>query len=163
MTDTNSATQADTVIQTQQRREHLLEEKKQQQLEYLKDIVMRQTDYSEEQTLLKLKEHNNDIMAIVREFMGIPIRNKVKETKQTVNQQIYSEIRTLMDDAAASYKARKEAEEKRQIYIENMRNELLRRKKIAEDASKNNISSNDSTTSASTSTSTSISSSSTTP
>ena len=107
---------------------------------------MRQTDYTEEQTLLKIKEHNNDIMAIVREFMGVPTTNKIKETKKTVNQQIYSEIRTLMDDAAASYKAKKEAEEKKQIYIENMRNELIRRKKLAEDASKNIVTTNDDTT-----------------
>ena len=118
----------------------------QQHLNNLKDIVMRQTDYSEEQALEKLKEHNNDIMTIVREFMGISTKT-TKDTKNnntSVNQQIYGEIRNLMDTAAASYKARKEAEERyeqrKQLYIAQARKELERRKALAAaDSSNNNV------------------------
>ena len=121
------------------------ETRAQQHLNNLKDIVMRQTDYSEEQALEKLKEHNKDIMAIVREFMGVS--TKTKDTKNnnntSVNQQIYGEIRNLMDTAAASYKAKKEAEERheqrRQVYMAQARKELERRKALAAADSSNNI------------------------
>jgi hypothetical protein len=122
-------------VDSAQRRIQMTEQKKQEKLHYLKDVVMRQTDYSEEQTLAKLNEYNNDIMAIVREFMGVI--NKVKENKTTVNQQVYSEIRGLMDNAAASYKLKKENEGKKQLYIKKMCNELVRRQQLAADASNN--------------------------
>ena len=82
----------------------------QEDIQNLKEIVMRQTDYSEEQALEKLKQHNNDIMSIVREYMGVSAITKKNELK-SVNQQIYKEIRTLMDDAAASYKMKKETQQ----------------------------------------------------
>jgi len=113
--------------------------KEQQQLNYLnhlKDIVMRQTDYSEEQALAKLKEHNKDITSIVREFMGgsTTVQKKVDSNK-SVNQTIYSEIRSFMDTAAASYEAKKKAEERQQQrqqqYIEQVRKEVERRKQLA--------------------------------
>jgi len=118
----------------------------QQHLNNLKDIVMRQTDYSEEQALEKLKEHNKDVIAIVREFMGVSTKT-TKDTKNnnntSVNQQIYGEIRNLMDTAAASYKAKKEAEERyeqrRQLYIAQARKELERRKALLAADSSNNI------------------------
>jgi len=82
----------------------------QEDIQNLKEIVMRQTDYSQEQALEKLKQHNNDIMSIVREYMGVSAITKKNELK-SVNQQIYKEIRTLMDDAAASYKIKKETQQ----------------------------------------------------
>ena len=66
------------------------------------DIIMRQTDYTREVATNKLLEHNNDILAIIREYNG-PAKKPVK----SVNQQIYTEIRGLMDDAAATYNSRK--------------------------------------------------------
>lgn len=95
---------------------------------------MRQTDYNEEQTFEKLKQHNNDITSIVREFLGATTKKNKETTNTSVNQQIYSEIRSLMDTAAANYKARKEAEElqqkRQQMYIEQARRELERRSKL---------------------------------
>lgn len=82
----------------------------QEDIQNLKEIVMRQTDYSQEQALEKLEQHNNDIMSIVREYMGVSTITKKNELK-SVNQQIYKEIRTLMDDAAASYKIKKETQQ----------------------------------------------------
>jgi hypothetical protein len=117
----------------------------QQHLNNLKDIVMRQTDYSEEQALEKLKEYNKDVMTIVREFMGVSTKTTkdIKNNNTSVNQQIYGEIRNLMDTAAASYKAKKEAEERyeqrRQIYIAQARKELERRKALAATADSSNI------------------------
>ena len=41
-------------------------------------------------------------------------------TNKSTNQQIYGEIRNLMDDAAKTYKAKKDFEERKREYIEFM-------------------------------------------
>ena len=87
------------------------------------DVVIRQTDYTEEKATEKLKEHNNDIIAIVREYMcGTAIKKPqtIDITNKSTNQQIYGEIRNLMDDAAKTYKAKKDFEERKREYIEFM-------------------------------------------
>ena len=85
---------------------------------------MRQTDYTEEQALEKLQKHNSDAMAVIREFMGGG-KKIINTENKSVNQQIYGEIRTFMDTAAATYKAKKEREElqqrRQEIYNEHMR------------------------------------------
>ena len=86
----------------------------------LVDVVLRQTDYTEEKAIEKLKEHNNDIIAIVREYMcGSAIKkpNTIDTSNKSMNQQIYGEIRNLMDDAAKTYKAKKDLEERKKEYI----------------------------------------------
>lgn len=87
-------------------------------IEMLRDLVMRQTGYDAEEAVSKLKEHNNDILAIVREYMGPPV--VFDEPKRTVNQTIYKEMRGLMDNAATTHRQKKELEEKRQQYREMM-------------------------------------------
>lgn len=112
--------------------------RKEKHLNYLKDIVMRQTDYDDTQAMDKLKEHNNDVMAIVREFMGGTKIKKDSDTEnKSVNQKIYSEIRTFMDNAAASYKLKQFAQTQRQNYIEQAQKELERRKKAQENENVN--------------------------
>ena len=86
----------------------------------LVDVVLRQTDYTEEKAIEKLKEHNNDIIAIVREYMcGSAIKKPqtIDTSNKSTNQQIYGEIRNLMDDAAKTYKAKKDLEKRREEYI----------------------------------------------
>jgi len=67
------------------------------------NMIMRQTDYDREKVCEKLIEHNDDYMKIIREYIGSS--KVVIETQpiKSVNQQIYKEIRTLMDDAAINY------------------------------------------------------------
>jgi len=86
----------------------------------LVDVILRQTDYTEEKAVEKLKEHNNDIIAIVREYMcGSAIKkpHTIDTSNKSTNQQIYGEIRNLMDDAAKTYKAKKDLEKRREEYI----------------------------------------------
>lgn len=83
----------------------------------LRDVVMRQTDYNEQQSLDKIKEFNGDVAAIIREYMGISKNVEVSPPKST-NQFIMSEIRNMMDDASARYRYKKDLEERRQIMIE---------------------------------------------
>jgi hypothetical protein len=90
-------------------------------MEQVKDLIMRQTDYTSEVAEEKLKEHKNDVVAIIREYMlQGTIAKKEVEVKKSVNQQIYNEIRNLMDDAALSYKQKKELEERNKIINERL-------------------------------------------
>ena len=68
------------------------------------NMIMRQTDYDREKVCEKLIEHNDDYMKIIREFIG---SSKVVTPIKSLNQQIYKEIRTLMDDAAINYQNNK--------------------------------------------------------
>jgi hypothetical protein len=79
---------------------------------------MRQTNYDAEEAVGKLKEHKNDILAILREYMGVSV--VVDEPKLTVNQTIYKEMRGLMDNAASTHRHKKELEEQKKQYIETM-------------------------------------------
>jgi len=65
-------------------------------------IIMRQTDYTQDVALQKLQEHNNDVMLVIREYMGVP-KKAAEAPLISVNQQIFKEIRTMMDDACTKY------------------------------------------------------------
>ena len=91
------------------------------------DMILRQTDYSIETATQKLKDHNNDVMAVIREYMApvlapasamfVPTdaaadKDLKKGTTVSVNQQIYKEIRIMMDAAAKTYEMKKQNENK---------------------------------------------------
>jgi len=63
------------------------------------DIIMRQTNYTYEESERKLKLHEKNIMNVIRENINIG-KNKVESEKKekSLQQAIYSEIRTFMDD-----------------------------------------------------------------
>ena len=93
--------------------------------------IMRQTDYDKDVSLEKLKEHDLDIIEIVREWMGVPTK---KETKRTTNQMVFAEFRSFLDEAANKYYKKKEAEENRKAYIQAAAAvELKRRQALAEE------------------------------
>ncbi len=70
-------------------------------------MIMRQTNYAKDIAQKKLTEHNNDYMKVIREYMTPPNKKPVCTTKLSVNQQIYKEIRGMMDDAAKKYEMEK--------------------------------------------------------
>lgn len=78
----------------------------QEQVQLLTAMVVRQTNYTEEEAQKKLEEQHNDVQAVVREYLTgsttVPVRST--DSSQSVNQLIYKEIRTMMDDAAKTYK-----------------------------------------------------------
>ena len=67
-------------------------------------MIIRQTNYTDEEARDKLIEHNNDSMTVIREYMGI---KKESNTKKTLNQQIYKEIRKQLDTTVREYNERK--------------------------------------------------------
>lgn len=72
------------------------------------NMIMRQTNYTRELVLVKLVEYKKDSMKIIREYMGAGAnKNEPTENKKSVNQQIYKEIRGMMDEAARTYETNK--------------------------------------------------------
>lgn len=70
------------------------------------DIVCRQTDYTRETAIIKLKEHKNDYQKVIKEFMGIT--EKKTPTCAYVSQQRYKIIRQELDVAYKNYRDKKE-------------------------------------------------------
>ena len=94
----------------------------------MRNIVMRQTDYSESVADEKLELYKYDVMAVVREYMNPnKVVNEENENVESVNQQIYGEIRGMMDTASWRYRKNKEEEEKKQL----IRAEYIRQRDIA--------------------------------
>ena len=67
-------------------------------IEDIKQLVMRQTNYSYEEATEQLLLHNNDITQIIRLYLnnGKPAEQMKKPL--SINQQIYKEIRGLLVD-----------------------------------------------------------------
>lgn len=68
-------------------------------------VIIRQTNYTEKEAEEKLAIHNNDVMKVIEEYMGIVPK---KETAITsVNQEKYKQFRALMDAGAENYRKNK--------------------------------------------------------
>jgi hypothetical protein len=74
------------------------------------EIIKRQTDYSEEIAINKLRENNFDEINVIKQYFGI-VDNKNKNIK-SVNQEIYKQIRTHLDIAMSDYRKKIEKNEK---------------------------------------------------
>jgi len=85
-------------------------------------MVMRQTELSLEEAKDKLKDNNYDYMTVIKNEIGI--EKKLNKDSGTINQKIYREIRSLMDDGCKSYRAKQQYEKEKQEYIEKMQKEI---------------------------------------
>ena len=65
-------------------------------------IVMSQTNYTEEESIEKLKLFNSDYMLVLKDYMGIP--EKKEEKVKSANQEIYKQIRTRLDNTMREYR-----------------------------------------------------------
>lgn len=71
-------------------------------------LVMRQTDYTEEQAKEKLAQWNNNYINVIKEYLNPNFNKTKKEAKsKTLNQQMLGEIRTFMDDVYIKFENRK--------------------------------------------------------
>ncbi len=73
------------------------------------EMILRQTDYSEEDAKNKLKEFNYDHIKVVKSYLGIT--EKKEPPIKTVNQEIYKQIRYRLDSNMREYNLRKERDE----------------------------------------------------
>jgi hypothetical protein len=78
-------------------------------------MVIRQTDYSEEVAREKLSKHNFDEIATIKAYLGIP-EKKEPEKVTSVNQEIYKQLRIKLDNNMQDYKMRAEKGEARKLY-----------------------------------------------
>lgn len=114
------------------------------------NLVIRQTNYDKETAIEKIKEHNNDYLAVIKEYILQDKKEKKTETNKSTNQKIMSEIRTFMDDVNNQYEKRKRYNQ-RMIYYKQLQAEknALRAAKasgLVNDASDNSIVSKENST-----------------
>ena len=93
------------------------------------NLVMRQTDYTEEQTQEKLKQWNNNYINVIKEYLNPEFNKKeIKQTNKTLNQQMMGEIRTFMDDVYIKFENRKKYNQYANIITQMRENELSKKK-----------------------------------
>ena len=76
-------------------------------------IVMRQTDYTEEIAKEKLKEFNYDHITVIKSYLGV-VEKKAQPVK-SVNQEIYKQLRHRLDSNMRNYQERAEKGEARKL------------------------------------------------
>ena len=68
-------------------------------------IVMRQTDYTENIAREKLGQFNFDELAVIRDYFGITEKKEPEKIK-SINQAIYKQLRGHLDSAMYDYRER---------------------------------------------------------
>lgn len=76
-------------------------------------MIMRQTNYTEEEVIQKLIAFNDDHIKVIKDFMGIT-EKKAPQIK-SVNQEIYKQIRGKLDDSMRVYNSEQEVKLAKEI------------------------------------------------
>ena len=76
-------------------------------------MIMRQTDYTEEVAKEKLKEFNYDHIAVIKSYLGVP--DKKAAPVKSLNQEIYKQLRHRLDKNMRNYQERVEKGEARKL------------------------------------------------
>jgi hypothetical protein len=74
------------------------------------EIILRQTDYTAEVAKKKLEECNYDHMVVIRAYFGIA-EKKAPPAIESLNQEIYKQMRYKLDGVMRDYNVRKENSE----------------------------------------------------
>jgi hypothetical protein len=69
----------------------------------LVQMVLRQTNYTENEARTKLKEFNNDAILVIKSYFGIA-EKKAPEKVRSVNQEIYKQFRLKLDSSMKEYR-----------------------------------------------------------
>jgi hypothetical protein len=64
-------------------------------------MILRQTDYTEAEVREKLIEHADDPIKVIKQYMGIS--DKKETSKKSLNQEIYRQLRSKLDDSVKDY------------------------------------------------------------
>lgn len=75
-------------------------------------IILRQTDYSQEKAREKLENFNFDEIAVIRDYFGI---SEKKQPIKSINQAIYRQLRGHLDNAMSGYRERVDKGEAKKI------------------------------------------------
>ena len=106
--------------------------------EYIQ-LICRQTDLTEEEARNKLEENNYNYMLVLNEYFEIENKCETEDENKTTNQQIYGQIRNLMDTGAKKFRVEQERVEqikkmnemKERMMREKMMKERMMREKMA--------------------------------
>jgi|LauGreStaDraftv2_3_1035109.scaffolds.fasta_scaffold02228_2 hypothetical protein len=80
-----------------------------EQIEPKIQVILRQTDYTEDQAREKLKAFHYDEVSVIRDYFGIPLKKQTTAPVQSsINQAIYKQLRGHLDGAMKSYRERVE-------------------------------------------------------
>jgi|UniRef100_A0A6C0CY30 hypothetical protein len=82
------------------------------------NMICRQTDYTEDEAREKLEKNNYNYQIVLNEYFGI---KESPKKEQTTNQQIYGEIRNLMDTGARKFRQEQDRAKAYQEYIEKQK------------------------------------------
>ena len=66
-------------------------------------MILRQTNYTENEARTKLKEFNNDAILVIKSYFGIA-EKKAPEKVRSVNQEIYKQFRLKLDSSMKEYR-----------------------------------------------------------
>jgi hypothetical protein len=112
LTDTTIVTDDTIVNDNTEARENLIKmyESITQPLNEVIQIVCRQTELTEEEAKDRLEKEQYNYMKVLNDYFGIKDTSKNKNRLSTLstNQQIYGEIRNLMDSSARSFRKEQE-------------------------------------------------------
>ena len=116
-------------IQEQKERMIQMKEARTEQLKReLVQVVCRQTELTTDEAREMLEKEQYNYMKVLNDYFKI--KETKKEISSSVNQQIYGEIRNLMDTGAKSYRI----EQERSEYIKKMNERRIEALKIANNA-----------------------------
>jgi len=76
-------------------------------------IILRQTDYTEDQSIEKLKEHDFNEISVIRSYLGIAEKKVLPVT--SLNQEIYKQLRHRLDKNMRNYQDRVNKGEAKQL------------------------------------------------
>ena len=79
------------------------------------EIVLRQTDYTHEIAREKLIEKNMDHILVIKGFLGIP--EKKAQPIKSVQQAIYTELRTKMNNSIKSFNIKQDEKLAQEIAV----------------------------------------------
>ena len=82
------------------------------------DMICRQTEYTEDEAREKLEKNNYNYQLVLNEYFGI---KESPKKEKTINQQIYGEIRNLMDTGARNFRQEQDRVKAYQEYIEKQK------------------------------------------
>lgn len=68
--------------------------------------ILRQTDYTEENAIMKLKDYNYDEIAVIKSYLGITEKKAPTQPALSVNQEIYRQMRYKLDSNMRDYQVR---------------------------------------------------------
>ena len=76
------------------------------------ELILRQTDYTVEQATEQLKQHNFNEINVIKAYLGIVEK---KPQQKTLNQQIYTQLRSRLDSNMRNYHERVEKGEAKKL------------------------------------------------